>query len=136
MTRTILFRGLAKSNNQWVQGSLSIEFGRTYIRFEWDDDSSPSGPGIVSVEVHPDSVGQATGLLDKNGKMIFDGSIVSITINKGLPSEYTGNWEVYFGTWCYMRKHPIWSSFSFDKAQANQCEIIGNIHDNQELLNP
>lgn len=81
MTREILFRGKRKDNGEWIEGFVFISEYESYIireeRVQLCPDT-PNGPAeydLVDVwyEVLPESVGMFTGLLDKNGKKIFEG---------------------------------------------------------------
>lgn len=80
-------------------------------------------------KIVPETVGQFTGFTDKNGKRIFEGDIIRKT-NKGRHSEiFTANIhtdfrvkeEVYYGPFEHL-------------TESCEYEIIGNIHDNPELL--
>lgn len=129
--REILFRGIIKSDNsrykrgQWAVGDL--------VRLQDGEDGKPHiyGCGEVFVE----TVGQYTGLTDKNGKKIFEGDIVKAQDDIfGSPfcNGITGK-IVYAETAFFIEpKNPMESQWLF-----NECaiyEVIGNIHDNPELL--
>ena len=117
--REILFRGKRFCNNKWMFGSL----------FRWND-----GDCFIVVgdhrhshyKVDPETVGQFTGLTDKNGKKIFEGDII-----RAFGEIYACRWDdgnVEFGL---SNKH---ESFGIAYVAGYDMEVIGNIHDNPELL--
>ena len=130
--REILFRGKNKVGGDWVEGF-----------FETTHDGAPL---IRSRGLHKwvfaDTVGQYTGETDKNGKKVFEGDILKITRKQGGRTKkvkalvkYGNLWEkcafivAYKGTaWDYMK-----DIVDFVDGTKN-FEIIGNIHDNPELL--
>lgn len=81
--------------------------------------------------INDETVGEYTGLTDKNGKRIFEGDIVSSNKRK----TWIGMGEVWFGNsafWCGERE---WAKLlRVVCLEDEQAEIIGNIHDNPELL--
>lgn len=118
--REILFRGKhihsLKANEHldgtWVYGYLC---DKNYI-------NSPELEGELLID--PSTVGQYTGLTDKNGKRIFEGDVVR------LPSIYgSGYANVEF---CGTNFKAIGESFAY--RISGNMEIVGNVHDNPELI--
>lgn len=118
----IIFRGKRVDNGEWITESETyIKDGdRTWLCDESND----------VVKVIPETVGQYTGLCDKNVKRVFEGDIVRYgdTIHRVVFEQRNGT--AYFGivisdieTWLFGYKCP-----------ANLMEVIGNIYDNPELL--
>ena len=125
--RTIKFRGKKPTNGVWVYGSLvySNEI-QTAIYFQ-------TGSGLVKsmewVYVNPETVGQFTGLYDKNEKEIYEGDILKV---QGLGEKI----EVRFvrGVFAF-----LWNGDLDDEAPINAptqewAEVVGNIHDNPKLI--
>lgn len=154
--REILFRGKRKDNGEWVEGYLV----GSYLGSFWIDNTAISGVAELPL-IRPETVGQYTGLQDKNGQRIFEGDIVRYNTFDGFDcysvvkiGEYTqdGSGGEYNGQNClgvYVEVDsftcPDWADndptyFSKYLEQQNltevsaECEIIGNIHDNPELL--
>ncbi len=136
--RTIKFRGKRLDNGEWVHGSLAETHGTPFIGIP----TAPDNPVYMMDwhEVDPATVGQFTGRLDKNGKEIYSGDIITVNGRYPrvvlwdkmmwalMPTEYYN--DAYF--WVMNLQHPgpdWWEEFS------DAFEIIGNIHDNPELLN-
>lgn len=134
--REILFRGKSPASGLWIIGDL-----RQY----------PSGAKAIKandmlhiMEVIPDTVGQFTGLMDKNGTKIFEGDILSIARRMDgmgtyyFPAiEYPVNvvvkWDMCSWMWETIAEDTRYISFP-DAWCHYECEVIGNIHDNPELM--
>ena len=125
--REILFRGKWKNSGEWVYGNL----------FNPDKVDTPTqiciGTYIARTcyEIDPETVGQFTGLTDKNGRKIFEGDIVERGGRIWLV-EYSNKYGQFMIT-TYTEKGISWSR-SFDLIPPDWCEVIGNIYDNPELL--
>lgn len=139
MQREILFRGKRIDNGEWVQGSLlAYADGDTFICCE---DYIPDV--LNKYEVDPATVGQDTGLADKNGVRIFEGDIIH---GKVIGDIWAGEivWIdriAGFGVRYAHRTDPTaWENSSILKQLLRyredefSAEVIGNIHDNLELL--
>ena len=120
--REILFRGKRTDNDKWVYGNLFIP----------DRKDTPTqiciGTNVIRVtyDIDPSTVGQYTGLTDKNGKEIFENDIVLL---KGDEEPYTVEFDeccfqVYGDSVCYV----------MDNFYDHDIEVIGNKFDNPELL--
>lgn len=115
--REILFRGKRVDNGEWVEGFyLVLPTGETVIL---------SNKGYA--KVIPETVGQYTGLNDKNGKKIFEGDILLKGFEKVLVK-----WNANQCRWgIYSNNYEI---CGFNKSTQGYFEVIGNIYDNSELL--
>ena len=124
--REILFRGKTK-DGKWVVGNGIIQ-GVDHISYaRWVDISNDK----IRYEVIPETVGQFTGLTDKNGKKIFEGDIVRFS-HEAYDEDFIG--AVIFDeceSGFILKNGDGWVGFSY----IGECyEVIGNIHDNPELL--
>lgn len=120
--REILFRG--KFGNEWKYGFLSIEPKGLVIKEPYKNESS----NVWHIDA--DTVGQYTGLTDKNGTKIFEGDIVKYgdTVHNVVFEQRNGT--AYFGL-----VYSTLETLSFGYYQdLKQIEVIGNIYDNPELL--
>lgn len=130
--REILFRGKREDNGEWAYGyyvrlpSAAGSVHKMYVPAENPDESN------AVYYIDPKTLGQYTGLTDKNGVKIFEGDIVWFD---GGWEEYGGNtFEVVFTNGCfYLGRNPDTVCFLL-KAYIEWAEVIGNIYDNPELL--
>ena len=135
--REIMFRGKRLDNGEWVEGWYQPE---TTIK-HWDGRQETIGFTITyKVEegfledtlVDSSTVGQYTGLKDKNGKRIFEGDILLLDDIKGIVNYGTGCFCVKLSAPDYLyRNNP---AIDIVLNEYPGVEIIGNIHDNPELL--
>lgn len=124
--REILFRGKTKHGGEWVYGGVCCSAGNTII-------VSFSERILTTIEgkrVLPETVGQYTGLTDKNGNKIFEGDIVKMLFRDDICEINPIIWSSY--DFRYKIKSEDGVSYSFDNTAI--FEVIGNIHDNPELL--
>ena len=116
--REILFRGKRIDNGEWTEGYFFKSWGRTFLLWGMTGDS----PNMI--EVIPKTVGQYTGLTDKNGTKIFEGDRVL--------SEY--------GTVGIVEWDNEECSFlvniggDYQMLTDSEYVVTSNIHDNPELL--
>lgn len=137
--REILFRGKLESG-AWVYGSLVQAPGfvgiieRDEERYDYPYMDSTTGciDGNACI-VDPDTVGQYTGLTDKNGTKIFEGDVVSGLFLYALPiNGVVAFRDGAFGL-CWMRGG--WQEFTAFTSMCNVThEVLGNVHDNPELM--
>ena len=123
--REIIFRGKRIDNGEWVEGFFIAD----YIHHKSGASIVWAG-GCVWHEVAPETVGQFTGLLDKNGKKIFDGDVVEVDCSGVSGAMEDGRYKVE-----YVLPDCGFLLVQIDEQSAisfNECyiyEIIGNIHD-------
>lgn len=133
MNRAILFRGKRTDTDEyeWVYGDLfhNIVFdGREHETrigdIYFDQENRIEGTAVYNVI--PETIGQFIGLTDRNGQMIFEGDIIKYRGEYGEISYSTAEarFVIEFNTWCT----------DFDHMYSREVEVIGNIHDNPELM--
>ena len=117
--REILFKGKRVDNGEWVYGFLVKMWGQYHIVDQNNENSA--------YMIEPESVGQYTGLTDKNGKKIFEGDILLKGFEKVLVK-----WNANQCRWgIYSNNYEI---CGFNESTQGYFEVIGNIYDNSELL--
>lgn len=127
--REVLFRGKRKDNGEWVYGDLihrKIWTSQLYIIREEDNGFD----SYTEYEVIPETVGQYTGLTDKNGKKIFEGDICRHYSNYSGKNIYA---PIVFELGMFYLKYDDKAGMPLGD-MCEKIEVIGNIHDNPELL--
>ena len=131
-----LYRGKRKDNGEWVQGSLVL----------WEDGSASINISTVApmYAVDPDTVGECTGLTDKNGKLIFEGDIIKyhepfVMKATGVvcfgQHQWSGNSNVgFYMKWVIAELPDILRTDLGFWCNERDVVVIGNVHDNPELL--
>ena len=144
--RDIIFRGKRIDNGEWVEGYL-YEHEPALVGISSENDAPKPSKWFIAktgfadwnmprpvefVEIDHSTVGQYTGLCDKNGKKIFEGDIVAI--ERGWNE--TVKYHVFFDPQiCGFIGDPInYIGFTTFGDDGINMEVIGNIHDNPELL--
>ena len=122
--REILFRGKRTDNGEWVYGD---------VRLNYDDEPRCISDYCGANPVDPATVGQYTGLTDKNGKKIFEGDIVFVKDRLMQDSEPL---STFMGTVDHKDASfvIVGDVFTHYRWLDYEVEVIGNIHDNPELL--
>jgi uncharacterized phage protein (TIGR01671 family) len=135
--REIEYRGWDSHNKRWVYGLLLMDV-KGHYRIQYD-------PRQFSVIVDPDSIGEYTGIKDKNNKKIYEGDII---LTQGQNRrfiqvvEFHNTRETCGRGWVgvnhktvdnFGHDNPVQGGFSYSPMPCH-CEIIGNIHENPELL--
>lgn len=118
MARKIMFRGFRKWECDWIEGYLL--------------DDEHIGRGNDLHPVYPETVGQFVGRCDSNDTKIFDGDIVKIMDGTGCSKPIVG--VIQFENCGFFFKFGKCGKVLFG-GWVTECYVIGNIHDNPELLN-
>ena len=130
MNREIKFRGKREDNGEWVYGY----YVKANMDTHWIVQMNYLGQLLPhdTHEVLPETVGQYTGLKDKNGKEIYEGDIIQ---TEGYEREYD-TWLIRWNNLCYECVELPWDEENeppncYDLAEFGIVEVIGNIHENK-----
>ena len=135
--REVIFRGKQTDNGEWIEGAYSpfhLNFGereeKPHIIIISDDEDIDG----LWCEVIPETVGQYTGLTDKNGVKIFEGDIVHC-VSKLDSADMVIIFECgQFRMILAEKYHEYQTNVGYYDINCFAKEVIGNIHDNPELL--
>lgn len=136
MMRKITFRGKTVDRDRWVYGSLiTLDDDCCFIVPRIDRASTLSKRNLVRLEmeaVSTGSIGQYTGVKDKNGVRVFEGDIVRTQFGRLVRIEYrTVGGFVGFDMTAIECKHECpWASTAW---RSGNIEVVGNIHENPEM---
>ena len=126
--REIIFRGRTADTKEWVYGGYA-EIGNTPFIISTDEQGT-----ILWYEVELESVGQFTGLLDDNGKRVFEGDVLKFSYtgkNRGVSGKVVVSFRCgKFGVEWGWNKDFV----SLDGFANTTMKVVRNLHDNPELM--
>lgn len=130
--REIKFRGKRIDTGEWVYEDLIENQGRYYIYYATSDttlENEDNSIIVLAEEVDPDTVGQYTGLKDRNGQDVYEGDLLRTSEGNIMIAEWVGSGIV---TRCLTPTYD--GMMNTNRYAFPVSEKIGNIHDNPELL--
>lgn len=141
MKRELLFRGKLEYNGKWIYGDLlQYENGDVAI---FGEKLSSFGCECTEMSkrdrVIPDTIGQYTGLKDKNGNKIFEGDILEYIGKRedNMNKVYRRKVVFHEGMFALLSKElPAYSALNYHCMKDGRFawHVIGNVHDNPELM--
>ena len=131
--REILFRGKRMDDGEWVEGYLVKAVGGECMILPVTTEHCGGAEFSEGYHCDPTTVGQYTGLKDKNGKRIFEGDICRNTRTGEIVSV---KWHGIMAGYVWNKRRADGFLFDFGELfrACDKYEVIGNIHDNPELL--
>lgn len=142
--REILFRGKSISSNDWIYGSLLVSNSGL---LQDSKEYMICTPNLEKYHVLPESIGQFTGLIDKNGQKIFEGDILSFSKSYApyfakviFATDEIGSCGCCFSAFQgsgFVGEVLPGSEYSYScfSEDLRASEIIGNVFDNPDLVN-
>lgn len=132
MNDRYLFRAKRIDSGEWVEGYYTYYPNGLYaegiiVHVIRDTSAYPGKLELYSVD--PSTICKCTGLKDKNGKLIWENDIIKC-------GEYTTrvSWNKKYASWVLSRSGWLYHHFFGESQNPEDCEVVGNIFDNPELL--
>lgn len=134
--REILFRAKIKDTDEWVKGYYAMMGKENLIRHYIVQNCALTGlfsdpeenMYFNDVEIDPETLCQYTGLTDKDENRIWENDIVKIGANTLV------RWSEKYAGWCLVQRGWMYEHFFGEAIDERDCEVVGNIFDNPELL--
>ena len=132
MEERYLYRAKRIDNGEFVEGFLIkgrwyFDEREIYAILPMDLCIYPRCEISEWIEIDPSTICQCTGLKDKNGKLIWENDIL-------MCGNLVVTWREDFASYCLTKKGWMYQHFFGEAVDACDCEVIGNIFDNLELL--
>lgn len=129
--RDIKFRGKRLDNGEWIKGNSIVRGGDGFFICDWTGVAIKKSEFYnLFTEVAPATVGQYTGLKDKNGREIYEGDIIGGSNGSINGWEWPFKSEIKWNDEECGFNTPIWG----DMDSTHYYNVLGNIHDNPDLL--
>lgn len=134
MKNNIKFRGKCAKTKEWIYGYVVKRGSEWFIDYETTDWITQAPLGKIEyhkIKVDERTIGQYVGFSISNCKSVYTDDVVKFKVFDGL-GEFKGIGKVYFenGEFRLNNIHSLW-----DYVRNGEVEVLGNIHDNTELLN-
>ena len=130
--REILFRGKTTHSKKWIYGNYIQETLGDSIYSKVEDilENIDSGSRYII----PETLGQYTGIKDKNGTKIFEGDICEHIDRDNYPRPFAVEWIEDYACFVFVDKGDYFRNYYFQKKHMENIQVIGNIYDNPELI--
>lgn len=129
--REIKFRGKRLDNGEWIKGNSIVRVGDGFFICDWTGVAIKKSEFYnLFTEVAPATVGQYTGLKDKNGKEIYEGDIIGGSNGSINGWEWPFKSEIKWNDEECGFNTPNWGYMD----STHYYNVLGNIYDNPDLL--